>query len=385
MKITKFRLKPLLTLILPILLNSIHSQIYIGDYMGIQSEILGEQRVLLVHLPDEYTQTEIHYPVLYLLDGDDHFHHVTGLIDRQADLGLMPRMIVVGLRNSNRNRDFTPTSVNYLSTSGGADQFLEFLSNELIPSVDSQFRTAPYRMLVGHSLGGLLTAYAFLNKPDLFSSYIILSPDLLYDEENIFSGAADRLKAMPATRKSVYLAVGSSEEKLINPSQRLNRLIRKNTSHNIKSTFEVIKYADHGTVVHQAIYSALEKIFGNWRFPPADVSGGLSAIQLHYNKLSEELGYPVIPYEADINAMGYALLKAGRRTAALDVFKYNVRLYPNSANAYDSLGEGYAALSDLESALDNYRIAVRKGEESEDPNLFLFRQHRDAIDLQIKR
>ena len=91
----------------------------------------------------------------------------------------IPEMIVVALANTQRSRDFTPTHVAsgpYSAGSGGAAAFLRFMKEELIPQIESRYRTLPQRTLVGHSLGGLLTLSAFVEQPEMFTRVRDLRP-----------------------------------------------------------------------------------------------------------------------------------------------------------------------------------------------------------------
>src|SRR3712207_3662198 len=127
----------------------------------------------------------------------------------------MPEMIVVGISNTDRTRDLTPTRVARLPdnpnagfpTSGGADKFLKFIETELIPMVESKYRTQPYRALAGHSLGGLFAVHTLVTKPELFNSYIAVSPSLQWDNyEEI-----DRVKEFFKTRKELRSEEHTSE------------------------------------------------------------------------------------------------------------------------------------------------------------------------------
>ncbi len=106
--------------------------VVIGETSTIQSKILGEERTLMVHLPGDYAQSQMSYPVLYLLDAGDNFHHTTGTIGALSQAGHAPEMIVVAIRNTDRTRDLTPTADTAdpetgelaMPTAGGADNFL---------------------------------------------------------------------------------------------------------------------------------------------------------------------------------------------------------------------------------------------------------------------
>jgi len=361
------------------------AQYNIGSYRGIYSDILGEQRILVVGLPEGYDQTTVNYPVLYLLDGDYHFHHVTGLIDFLADLDLIPRMIVIAIQNTNRDRDFTPTSVADMRDSGGANNFLAFLEDELFPAIDGQFRTVPHRILVGHSLGGLFSIHTMLSKPDLFNAHIIISPHVVYDDQFIISEAQGSMDTVGYEHKVLYIALDDEEIENLYPTKRLNRIIKKKKYDYFRLKFEIINNTDHGSVVHKALYNGLEFVYSGWKFPVERTLDGLSAIKIHYSNLSKQLGFTIIPAEVDLNEIGYALLNVRNdeeplaifqnNSKAVAVFQYNMSLYPNSPNVYDSLGDAYSALGQDDQALLNYQMAVQKGEELSDPRLQVFRDH----------
>ena len=77
---------------------------------AIKSEILNESRELLIHLPNNYSRyKDTTYPVLYLLDGQRNFAHTVGTLDLLNQSGMAQEMIVIGITNTERTRDFTPT------------------------------------------------------------------------------------------------------------------------------------------------------------------------------------------------------------------------------------------------------------------------------------
>ncbi|TFH66787.1 MAG: alpha/beta hydrolase [Gemmatimonadales bacterium] len=100
-------------------------------------------------------------------------------------------MIVVAIPNTgDRTRDLTPASETEhagtgFPTAGGADRFLGFLADELIPHIDSTYRTETFRVLVGHSIGGLFATHALLTRPDLFRGYVAISPILWWNRKSL--------------------------------------------------------------------------------------------------------------------------------------------------------------------------------------------------------
>ena len=171
----------------------------IGRTYRIASRTLGETRVIDVSLPDSYSDdTTRRYPVLVVLDGD-YDHQIAATIARfYSATSQMPEVIVVGVRNVDRNRDLTPELLPdfpmppELARAGGAEAFLGFIGDELIPYVDRRYRTAPFRVLIGHSLGGLFATYALSHRPELFTGYVVLEPSLWWNR----GAEVDKAKAM---------------------------------------------------------------------------------------------------------------------------------------------------------------------------------------------
>ena len=154
----------------------------------ILSRALNETRVIEVTLPASYgTDSTRRYPVLVVLDGDLQ-QPITATAARfYAETSQIPELIVVGVRNTDRGRDFTPAlrpdfpSPPEISVAGGADNFLDFVGDELLPYIDHHYRTAPLRVLIGHSLGGLFAIYTLGHRPSLFTGYIVMEPSVWWN------------------------------------------------------------------------------------------------------------------------------------------------------------------------------------------------------------
>ena len=138
----------------------------------INSDILEEDRQISIYLPDGYNNSKASYPVLYLLDGGTHLQHASGAADYLSGRGIVPDIIVVAIHNIDRSRDFSPVHVDNIPTSGGAEKFLGFLSEELVPYMEKSYRTAGFNILLGHSFGGTFIAYTLLAEPDLFDAFV---------------------------------------------------------------------------------------------------------------------------------------------------------------------------------------------------------------------
>ena len=187
--------------------------ITIGTIDSVWSPTLKEYRRYQIYTPPGYAQSIYQpraYPVLYLLDGDAHFHSVTGLLQILSTgvnaTYVLPEMIVVAIPNTDRTRDLTPTRPTLdptgkplpPSTAGGMGNFLQFMKTELIPHIDSTFRTEPYRVFVGHSLGGIATMKPLYTMPETFNAYVAIDPSLWWDGQLLLKKAADHFSRSSA-------------------------------------------------------------------------------------------------------------------------------------------------------------------------------------------
>lgn len=186
-------------------------QVSIASKHTINSTILNEERTLYISLPDGYEKSNDTYPVLILTDGKQNIKHVTGSIELLTRTGSIPPIIVVGIESKNRSKDFSPSKLENRPETGNAPKFLDFIENEVFPYVDSNFRTHPFRILQGHSLGGLFTAFALLEKPDLFDAHIILSPSFWWNQEEFINKSGKFFRENQHLNKAIYFSIGKDE------------------------------------------------------------------------------------------------------------------------------------------------------------------------------
>jgi predicted alpha/beta superfamily hydrolase len=239
----------------------------IGKTVKIHSEILNEDRTINIFLPHDYAlDTATSYHVIYLLDGsaDEDFIHVAGLVQFYSFswIGAIPPTIVVGISNVDRRRDFTFPTTNEQDkkdnpTSGGSALFMKFLSDELVPYMDKNYRLNPDRTIIGQSLGGLLATEILFTNPELFKNYFIISPSLWWDNQSIL----ERKWAQVIGNKRIYIAVGDEGKLMVPPAKKLYSELKK-TGGNLNTLyFEFFKNRTHGDVLHEALEVGFEKIF----------------------------------------------------------------------------------------------------------------------------
>ncbi len=354
--------------------------IVFGQAYPLYSQTLGEQREIFVYTPTGYDRTDRAYPVLYVLDGNAHFRHATATAEFLSRTGQVPQVIVVAIPNVNRRRDFTPSVVEEIPGTGGAERFLDFIRDEVVAFVDSNFRTEPYRVLLGHSLGGMLAVHTIGTRSALFGGYIAASPFVEYDD-NVTIKAMRRALGEKDLVKSLFITLGDEDAEAVT---RLVDLLNESAPADLRWEYREYPDENHGSVALRSLYDGLLFVFGDWNLKRELAELGPAAIRGHFQDLSDRVGFDIQVDEGQLNRMGYTFLADEKFDMAIALFKLNIATYPQSANVYDSIGEGYEAMGEYQLAKMHYEIAVEKGEQIGDPNTRIYRAHLHAIEERLK-
>jgi len=252
-----------------ILFNKTNAQnIDIGFQDSISSMVLEENRKILIRLPDDYTNSDKSYPVIYRLDGEvDLLVETVGVIYRLAIReDIMPDMIVVMIENTSRNRDMLPVNTFFYQSEPGADDFQKFIISELIPYIDSKYRTTDERVLCGQSLSSIFTLYDLLTEPTTFDSYIACSAGFPGCEE-YFMNLAEKMKSTHYDKKRTVFMTNGLEDPL-DPDGKMNQVIG-DFSNMIESadsiTCKYVTYENEGHVPYQSLYHGLRFIYKSKR------------------------------------------------------------------------------------------------------------------------
>lgn len=343
----------------------------------ISSSYLDENRQISIYLPGDYAHSKTKYPVLYLTDGGTHLQHASAAVDYHSGPGTIPDIIVVAIHNIDRTRDLSPVHLERFPTSGGAEKFLNFLSKELMPYMDKNYRTAGFNILLGHSLGGTFIAYTLLEEPELFDAFLAVSPYLMYADNLMVKKSSEKLKPFKKT-KYFYMTVGN-EEAYFDPLEEYASLMKEKAGESVQFRYVKMLEENHATTPYLSVFLGLRFIFRGWQLPVEMLQSDLESIDRHFVNNSKKFGIEVATPEQVINALGYRYLQAGSIEMAIATFQENVNRYPKSANVYDSLGEAYENHGKTEFAAQNYQKAVMLGEKSGNPNLPVYKTNLERV------
>lgn len=338
----------------------------IGRRLEISSTVLNETREVWVALPSDYEDGKgERYPVIIQLGDPSHFRYSAPIVEILSKNGHIPKCLVVGVPDPtprHHYRDSTPTKVGYLPASGGAAAFLAFLKDELLPRLDAEFRTVPFRILCGHGLSGLFAVWALRESAGAIGAAVTDSASMTFDKSRLVEewAATPPVFARPA---SLYLAVGDERE-TVDGLRRLAAGFEKSRPNMLDWVLAVEPDEDQGTVCIQAFYKGIKWIFRDWRLPVAAAAQGLEAVKAHYSGLSKRFGYDILVTEARLSERGFELVREQRFDEAALVFELAAATYPGSPTAEQNLGFLYERTKDFEKAASAYERAAEKADQT---------------------
>ena len=362
------------------------SSITVGDRFSMRSSTLGEERPYWVSLPASYQETKYaprRYPVLYLLDGNTNFYSASGTVQFMSSGASgsiqIPELIIVAVLNTDRTRDLTPTHTLQrpegndptLKNSGGGDAFLKFLNEELIPHIDRTYRTSAYRIIVGHSFGGLLALHALQSAPNIFQGYLAIDPSVFWDDQVLVRRAIERPLNTDRRPRSVYLCLSGSYAGGYSgeAATKFAKHLEARAAAGLRSALEYFRTEIHQSVGHIGLYYGLLFLFDGYKISPGQMFEQASSLGAHFQKIATRLGVDVadlLPPERTIDQVAHAFLNAKQVDKAIELFRFNVSSHPTSFNAYDSLAQAYSNKGDTQLAIDNYEASLRHNPDNQD-------------------
>ncbi len=339
--------------------------INVGKLHTIQSEILKEERQIAVFTPTSYAEEQYNCQVLYLLDAEWNFKYVASLLDKLMAAGEIPRMLLVGIVNNNRNRDLTPPGTNdNPARFGGAKQFLDFISKELKPWVKTNYRTNSYSVLAGHSFGGLFTVYASMEEAENFQGYLALSPSLGRNSEQQVKKAEEFYAQKQPLAETIYVAIGNEGGYTALSTQKYAEILQKLDTE-LRFKFEKLKENSHESITIDGFLHGLKFIYEGFnpeKYPELDE---IFLVEEHYNKLSKRFGYELKVPEIQYQRFTQEQMAAKEWDYALFILGKYEKQYPESIELVSLKADLYLLMGDFKQAQSYYKILKDRGVENE--------------------
>jgi hypothetical protein len=337
----------------------------------IHSSIVGQEYLLKVRLPDGYEESGKRYPVLYLLDGDFAFAMATDIVQYLEWEGHVPELIIVSpaygskraprTGGSNmRNRDLLPFS----RTSGdepGAENFLRFLAEELIPYVDTSFRTIPAdRTLSGYSMGAAFGLYALFSQPGLFPRNVFVDG---------FASGITPMEAEFAARHTDLPARVHISSGVPGAEFRFTNQLRERHYPSLRIDYAQLAGVTHAAVGAEGLTRGLKYVFAGksifeemlHTLQAADLAAAIALYHERKRTTPQEYRWS----EGELDELGTALRLMGRTEDALEVYRLNVEMHPDAWRPYNSLANAYLRSGDNARAIANFERALALNPQNE--------------------
>ncbi len=353
--------------------------------MTVPSAKLGGDRKIFIVTPGSYDSTT-RFPVLVLLDADDRpqFDAAVANLRFLGSRRTIRPMILVGIPNgSTRTFDLTPQTTDSIfgpgpRGSGGADRFADFLIDEVLPAVRARYRTTPYTVLAGHSLGGLFVLHTVANRPGAFSAGIAMSPSLWWSDSTLIAPYATAI-ARAKTPFRLFLTSGGFEPAIDGPTRTFAAQLDALRSSTLTHEHRRHPADGHTETPLGSLTEGLRFIFEPLSLatgplallPPsadsASIINALRQVEVRYSNGARTIGVDTTLPELFVRQIGQNTLSGYRQPgAATVIFRRLVELRPQSPIAHDNLGDALLASRDTAAARAQYRAALSLAEQQHD-------------------
>lgn len=317
------------------------------------STALNEYRSATVFLPPHYHHPYNrghHYPVVYLLDGEQR-GQLTHTINTFLTDTMRPailEVIIVAIHQKDRTFELTPTPGRtfYDGTllkadqkTGGAAVFHEFIVNELRPHIENRFRTNGYNALAGHSFGGLNALCALFTKTDFFDGYIAIDPSLWWDDNVLFRQSDSLLSMRSYNGKSLFLAIADNSRRpqtTIDVHQSVLEQFRdrveQSCGNGLRLECRFYEGKDHSTAFMVAVQDGLTFLFSDPSFDRIDPQLTRQTVETIYTDISSRLNRETMPSNYRKMHYGDLCLRRNMPEQAKAFYEWALESLPENEN-----------------------------------------------------
>ncbi|MEP1742138.1 MAG: alpha/beta hydrolase-fold protein [Kangiellaceae bacterium] len=371
-----------------------------------KSKILAQSIPMNIYLPSSfYESSEEHtYPVIFIngSHGNRFFLTLSGVVKHLGELERMPEAIIVSL---NWSGHFPELFINgmwdgsreTMSGYGDPDNYVSHLRLELFPFLSKHFRANEYRMIIGVSASSIFPLYSFTHAPELFDAHIFLAAmDMIgmgYKKgETIISSIKQSMSHRTNKQTALYFALADDDLDKPEYEVNINQLaanMKPFVSEQFKFELNVIPNEHHYAAFTKTILGAMEMIFPSNLWAPdyrdliAKPGDAMANIDKFFIQLSKQYGFKILP-KADrwnsVNCLRFAagkLLRDGRIDEALTVANRWVQYRPDSAPAYDQLGDVLEMQKSFKAALNARQKAI---EIARKKNLWDLKNYQETLE-----
>lgn len=362
--------------------QQLDNKILIGETVIVPSRHLNKDMIIDIYLPEGYAAQGDRYPVLVTCQS--HFLHVSGMTADLAWKSSTPELIVASVRNYSSG-DFIPEKIEGHPDSGGADHFIAFFKDELVPYLDAHYRTHAFRIFYSGSFGGGFCVYMFLTQPHVFNAYLAATPAIDYE-----GGSTLIMTNLPSylaknTYQDRFLYLGTENEvRLIPFLDKFVAILGEANPPGLRWEYHPFFDEDHGSIANRVVYHGLKFVFSDWNTIPDEMAQqGVEAIRSYASALSKKYGYDIGVSPFAIGTAVRSYRDQGRAGDVIDLLKLSVEYEPDSEMAWLQLGRALEANGQWEQAKAALETAHEKAVQNSSPHLGIFVDALDKINQKI--
>lgn len=360
------------------------NKIAIGETITVFSRHLNKDMIIDVYLPDGYSEKGDLYPVFVTCQS--HFLHVSGITADLAWKNSAPELIVASVRNYSSG-DFIPEKIEGHPDSGGADRFIAFFRDELLPALDSRFRTHPFRIFYSGSFGGGFSVYMFLTQPGVFNAYLAATPAIDYEGGSSFIMNNVRSCLAKNSYQDRFLYLGVENEPLLIPL--LGKFVGILESAELKGSkweYHPFLDEDHGSIANKVIYHGLKFVFSDWNMIPPEVAAqGVQAVRVYVTGLKKIFGFDIGISRSAVWRVVNSYREQGRAEDVIEILKLGLEYEPNSEMAWLQFGRALESNGQFEQAKEALETAHKKAIQNSSPHLGIFTDALDKVSQKIQK
>ncbi len=366
--------------------------------LSVKSAILGATRSLYLAPPPGGKNLPA-TAVLVLLDADDEpqFNAAVANIRFLEERLAIPPLLVVGVPNgATRNTDLAPSATMDAAaaakTSDGVDRFARFLELEALPAVRTHYRTLPYTVIAGHSLGALFVLNVLASRPGPYAAGIAMSPSLWWANGALGAPFAEGIKHLRAPFR-LFVSSGAYEPRIDTPTQQFIALLQAGVS-----TGSVEFRSQHYPEDSHAL-TPLSSLTDGLRFVFEPISLAVSTINMldgnsdstsvvkafagvarRYASGARTIGLDtLVPESFALRSGASALMNLRKPRAASVILHWVVQAYPRSVAAHETYADALVATGDVASGRAEYARAIALANASGDSSAGAIRAKLQAI------
>lgn len=344
-----------------------------------QSKILGRSQELLIRLPREYSTGKARYPLVLFFDAQDKTfaNTVATTTDRLLWTHDIPEVILVGVPHQNRSADLSAER-----QASSSDLFRQSLTDEVLPHLDSLFRTLPVRVFIGYSIGGQFLCNAFAERPGVFNHVIAISPALYYPptetwfHNRTYTNIRQALNHRRPTAAHLYWCSGTEgfqELAFRKGAQRLDSLLN-HPYPAITSKYSVFQGFNHGTTPLVGIADGLSFVFREWHFSDTlamsvlstQKAAALPVLSAKQQQIKQAYGVDIPLPSFLYEQFGQQALAQKQYAAAQEITRQYIALNPAAMEPYGIMGDILAAKGERKQAIFYYREGLRLATTAEE-------------------